>query len=58
MLVHKFVNVFMKRRMDAEMRKHERVEQAFQRIKATTVYITNFMVVIVVLGNSGCSAIH
>lgn len=43
MLVHKFVNVFMKRRMDAEMRKHERVEQAFQRIKATVVYNKKFM---------------
>lgn len=36
-MVHRFLNVFLKRKMEREMKKFQIIEQAFQRIKAATV---------------------
>mmetsp|Transcript_13927 Transcript_13927/g.11901 ORF Transcript_13927/g.11901 Transcript_13927/m.11901 type:complete len:168 (-) Transcript_13927:934-1437(-) len=36
LLVHKFLNYFLKRKMEREMKQYESVEQAFQKIKAST----------------------
>lgn len=36
-MVHKFVSLFLKRKMEREMGKYKTIEQAFQKIKASTV---------------------
>jgi hypothetical protein len=37
--VHKFLNNFLKAKMEREMEKFKIIEQAYQKIKASTVYI-------------------
>ena len=34
--VHKFLNIFLKRKMEREMKKYEIVEKAFHKIKGAT----------------------
>lgn len=43
MLVHKFLNQFLKDKMEREMSKYRAVEQAYQKIKAQTVRLPVFI---------------